>query len=559
MELLREICRTDFWSFFLLAFGAEINPKGQRWIEPDVHKPMADWFQAHVDDWLEKRQLGRGEQKHLAIVVHREVGKTTLITQAGQAWLHLRDPEISTYTGGEKIDLAAKSLESIKAVFDGSDPYSMWTKLYGDWASGSRKWSGKEIVHAGRRNTARRDPSLGLFGVETSIVGAHPDAIFYDDPISYERMLSDMNWLASVNSQVTSLYPVIQGDGLIVWVGTRYDDEDHFGMALRSSDYGGEGVKTISGMPCEAFNAEEGGLWHLYFMAGRDPDGKPTTPKVWPEERLKRYQRRDPLRYAAQVMNDPAVSEFNPLTKDQIQQCVVPAKEVPWGALVYYFCCDTAFWDGKSRAKKDDTVVVIQGVAKNGSGDVYVIEAHGSPTWRGEDFKKALLVATQRYRKLGRRIGGIVDEDPHGGKRGSWLSDLRNAFHDATEPMPTFIEVARGTSFSERGAKTKIHRLIGASHFWVDGHVRVVEGAPGVDRVMEQMAKIGQYMVNPKLKNDWADAHSMIFEQPIYHSMHRPKTKASLLPGARQFMGEDLPERFRDDDWDAEVPRRPIR
>ena len=198
MELMRHFCRTDFWTFFLYAFGAGTNPKGQRWIDPEVHEPLARWFQKHVEEWEGWRRDGVNRQKKLAVVVHREIGKTTLITRAGQLWLHLRDPEIATATGSEKVELASKMMEAMKAVLDGSDGHALWTRLFGDWSSAARKWTGKEVVHAGRRNTSRQDPSFIVFGVETSITGSHPDAIFYDDPISYERLTSDSNWLGAV-------------------------------------------------------------------------------------------------------------------------------------------------------------------------------------------------------------------------------------------------------------------------------------------------------------------------------------------------------------------------
>jgi len=35
-ELLAELCRRDFWTYFMLAFGADANPKGKYWIEPEV-------------------------------------------------------------------------------------------------------------------------------------------------------------------------------------------------------------------------------------------------------------------------------------------------------------------------------------------------------------------------------------------------------------------------------------------------------------------------------------------------------------------------------------------
>jgi len=550
--LLRDLCRRDFWTFFLYGFGAGNNPKGKRWIDNAVHEPIADWFQHHVLDWHSKRINGVGEQKHLAVLIHREVGKSTMIAQAGQAWLHALDPEISTYTGSERLELSMKGLAAIKAVMDGSDPYAMFPKLYGNWSGSARTWTGREVVHAARRNTSRKDPSLGTFAVETSITGAHPDAIFYDDPISYERLSSDSNWLGTVKSQISSLIPVIQSDGLVVWVGTRYDDDDHFGTAFHD-----EGIASVTGMESDSLPVSEGGKWHVYFMAGRDREGKPTTPKVWPERRLKDYQRHDPLRYASQVMNDPAISEFNPLTKEQAKDCLVPKERVPWSALRYAICCDTAFWDGTKLAGKDETVMIVHGYPKDGSGDVYVVEGYGSNTMRAENLGKLLVSTVQRYRRQGRRIFAITDEVTMSGKKDAWKLALRNFFSDVNEPMPTFYEF-------NRGGKDKIKRIAAASAFWVDGHVKVVEGSPGSERLIEQMTRIGQMMANPKSKNDWADAHSDGFQPELYQPMRRVMNQhAPYERGAQAFHVEGLrSDDFDDRDtmsWDYDNPRPPIR
>jgi hypothetical protein len=538
LELLRDLCRRDFWSHFLWCFGATANPKGVKWIDPRVHKPLADWFEGHVRDWLKKRKDGLVEQKHLAIIVHREVGKTTLISQAGQSWLHLQDPELSTYTGSEKLDLAAKIIGPIKAVMDGSDPYSLWSKLYGNWSGSARTWKTTEIVHAARKNTARRDPSLGTFGVETSIVGAHPDAIFYDDPISYDRLKTDVNWLGAVNDQVSSLIPVLQGDGLLVWVGTRYASTDHFGVALEDPEDGGDGIASLAGMATDSMKVHENGLWHVYFLAGRDQEGLPTTPKVWPEQRLKDYQRRSSLRYAAQVMNDPSISDTNPITREQLMQCVIEATEAPWNSMSYGIMVDLALWDGRQRINKDETVYQVWGYPADGSGTIYYIEGDGSMYWRDEDLSNRLVSLVQRYRGQGRRIKGLANELAVAGLKGVWATNLRNQFNDVGAPCPTIYEFSRG------GLK-KTQRIAAVTSFWVDGHVKLIKGAPGVDRLIDQMSRIGEMMVteaagkrSSRRKDDWVDAMADAFQPPFYQPMRRE----SLAPWDQQ-----LQDRFAND------------
>jgi len=562
MALLRDAGRLDFWTFFTTVFGAESNPKGKVWIDPKIHEPIARWFQHHIDEWLEWRRLGRGQQKHIAVLVHREVGKTTLINQAGASWLALRDPELSIYIGSERTELSQKMLAGIKAVFDGSDPYSLFTQLYGNWSSGARTWTGKEIVHSARRNTSRKDPSFGTFAVETSIVGAHPDVWIEDDPNSYERMISDTNWFSAVNSQVTSMFPVIQSDGLVIWVGTRYGDDDHFGTAFRE-----EGIASISGMESDSLATTEDGKWHVYFLAGRDRDGNPTTPKVWPEKRLKDFQRRDPLRYAAQVMNDPSISEFNPVTRDQCMQeaCWISPQDLPWGTCRFAILCDTAFWDGSKLAGKDETVYVVVGYPRNGSGDVYVVECAYSNTWRGEDFAKRLVAKVQQYRRLGRRVFAITDEPTMSGKKGVWEPLLKNYFNDVGEPMPPFYEFSRhSTPKAQHSVGGPTGRLVAAANYIVDGHVKFVKEGPGLIGLIDQIVRIGQYMVNPKLKIDRADAFSDAFQPDLYQPMRRVNTqKAAYDRGARPIYMEGIdPYDYEDDEsrsWRETVPREPLR
>lgn len=558
-DVLRSLCQTSFWFFFQWGFGAQANPKGKKWIDEEVHKPLADWFQSHVQEWLTWRNSGIVRQKHLAVVVHREVGKTTMISQAGQSWLHLLDPEISTYTGSEKLEMASKIVGPIKAVLDGSDTFSLWRQLYGDWCANARTWKAGEVVHAGRKNTARRDPSLGIFGVETSIVGAHPDAIFRDDPISYERLKSDSDWLESVNSQTTSLIPVLQSDGLFVDVGTRYGSMDQFGTQFEPPEEGGDGIASITGIATDAYKVHEKGIWHVYFLAGRDKEGKPTTPKVWPEWRLHNYKNRNPIRYAAQILNDPADSEFNPITRTQLQQCLLPHKEAPWGALIFAVLCDLALWDGRKRINKDESVYIVVGYPRNGSGDVYYIEGEGSMYWRDEDFASRLVALVQRYRRQGRRIMGVSNDKPLAGMAGTWGTVLRNRFSDVNEPCPPLYEF-------NRGGTHKIQRISQSVNFWVDGHVRVIQDSPGSDRLFSQMEKIGEMQLvaetgkRSRRKDDWVDAFADAFQPPFYQPMRRSPTKGPWLKGATPLgpvRGLDY-ERFEADDWHDENPRPPI-
>jgi hypothetical protein len=553
LTLLRDLATKNFWYFFLDVFGAGTNPKGEKWIEESVHRPLCDWFQHHVDQWFDDRLNKRNRGKRLAVLVPRGVGKTTLVTSAGLLWMHARDPELSSYIGCESSKLAIKILQGIKAVLDGSDPYALFPKLLGNWETSARQWSSDQATHGARKNTSRKDPSFGIFSVESSITGAHPDVIIYDDPISYERLMTDTNWLNSVWSQVVSLVPVLQSDGLLIWVGTRYDDTDHFGRAFKE-----EGVKTLNGMDTDSIVTDDEGAWDVYFMSARDKDGKPTCRKVWPDGALTKYEKVDPLRYSAQVLNDPNLSEGNPITREMLEkECVVKSDDVPWGTMKYAALCDTAFWDGRSKSRKDETVVIIAGYPANGSGDVYYIEGYGSNRWRGEDLAKRIVELVQRYRRQGRRFFAITDEVTMAGKKGMWELNLRNYFADAGEPMPMFKEFQRG------GHGRKAERIVAFAQMIVHGHVKFVESAPGLNRLIDQLCRIEQMKISRRISDDWADAMSDSIHPELYNPMRQAKfTGRQNPPWERGSMlmeveGLDM-EDFRDDDWRKECPRPPI-
>jgi hypothetical protein len=232
----------------------------------------------------------------------------------------------------------------------------------------------------------------------------------------------------------------------------------------------------------------------------------------------------------------------------------VTPDQVPWNALRYAFCADFAFSDGKKLLGKDETVYVVHGYPRNGSGDVYIIEAYGSQTWRAEDFANHIIARIQAYRRQGKHVFALTGETARGGLKEVARTWLMNRFNDVNERMPAYHEF-------ERGGTKKYARLQNAATFWQDGHVRVVGGAPGVTKVMEQMGKIGQYAVNPRIKIDYADAHSDAFQPALYQPMRRAGPKPVIMQGGRSIIVDGFDD-FGDrevDGWMAENPRPPLR
>lgn len=517
--VLAQACRDSFWLFMRYAFGLAENPKMRRWIYAPLHKPLCDWLQWHGEEWLRRRAAGIDEQTHLMVLVPRNFGKTTIVTRAWNVWLHLRDPDLSTYIGSENLDRAIKFFKPLRSVIDGSDPYSLFTWLYGDWYNRDRSWATDQIVHAARRAVSRTDPSMAVWGVESGLTGTHPDVLILDDPTSYDKMASSSNWLNIVNEHVDSLVPVLNNDGMLVFVGTRYHDGDHLGRALRE-----EGVRSYEGMKIPGHEPKPDGLWDVFFLAARDRAGNPTFPNVWSDARLKRYEIKNNAHYWAQMMNEPSESQYNPLTRAMIEKLYCKDDEVP-KTLRLTLHMDCAFHKPDHQRRGDESVIQVWGHERGGSGEVWYIEGRSSNLWREQDFLSQVVFTVQKYRARGQKFSLMTDEQEVGGHEGAWENRLRTAFAEANVPMPRLVILKRGIT-------QKVRRHIHAASFWAESFVHLPRGAAGVAKLVEQMSSIGG-----SAHDDWADCAADVFAEDVYVPMRRTDKDAQ----------PEMPERPWDD------------
>lgn len=494
-------CRDSFWWFAKEAYNIDGHPKGG-WLSERVHKPLCDWFEGHVREWLRRRANGIKGQTSLAILIPREFGKTTLITHAGLAWIGLQDPELAVFLGSETAEKAMEWFSPIPTLLSGGDDFQKFTTYYGNWKDKTRKWRTDYLVHAVRRGIGAKDPSFSTWGVATGLTGAHPDVLCLDDPISYDKMRTDSNWLHTVNEHVTSLIPVLTGNGLRIFIGTRYADGDHFGVQFRK-----HGCRTVTGMKCPDVDPRPKGVWHLFFMAARDLNNVPTYPEVWPEERLAESEKENSTKHWAQMMNEPDRGEHVPLTRKDVDRLWVSKKDIPKNLRITVHI-DTAFRISDRQKHGDENVIVIWGHDRS-TGDVYFLEGYGSATWKVEQFNSKLVICLQNLRGQAKWPYALTDEAEIGGKAGTWEMTIQSWCHTAGMPAPRMILINRRAQ-----NKNKLARIVDASSYWQQGKVKLVEGAPGVDRLIDQMLKIGF-----SEHDDWADASADVFHKDVYNPM----------------------------------------
>lgn len=514
-QLWGDICQKSFWWFLLSAWGGQFymdtHPE-DRWIVERVHKPLADWLQAHSAEWHARRLRGEKRRTKLAIVIPRGFGKTVMVTKAFALWNHLRSPDLSTFIGSETLNKAAGFLHPIKEVLTGNDKNSYFAWLYGDWYDPERQWKTTELVHAWRQKTGKTEPSFYCWGVGTGLTGFHPDMAIMDDPLSEERIKEDGTWIPTVNQAIAAIRPAMRSDSLFCLVGTRYRDNDPIGHFLRA-----EGVRSWSGMPCPdgRFEVKAEGEWDVYFLDAYDENLESILPEVHPTDELRKYENAFPREFAAQMRNNPGVGEHVAITYEQIYgdkdgrgSLLVKKEHLP-RHLTYTIHCDTAFKEKNFGGTGDESVIIVVGHDPRGNGDVYYLEGHGSPRWRGEEFYDRLVEIIRRIQREGHRIACVTDEDiPQGGKGGtpriayeSWMvgAGLRR--------IPPFV-------LFRRGGKNKEKRIRETFAYWIDGHVKLLDDAPGLREFTDQVIRFE--VVEHK---DRIDAFSDCFAPDIYKRM----------------------------------------
>ena len=520
-ELFRYACRQDFWTFANYGFGIKNYIRDHpedNWLSEPVHKRLCDWFGEHVHAWLKSRR-GAVRRKKLMIVWPRNFGKTTLITKAGNLWLHLQNPDLATAIDSVTFTKATDFQDAIRDVLDGTNPYAWFRTLYGNWV-GSTKWRTGALTHTQRR-AAKTEPSFRATSIETGLTGEHPDVVFIDDPVTREKLRDSDTWLRTVDDGIAALIPVIPPTGMVVAIATRYADSDWLGNLMRE-----EGVRSISGHKSRDpdFLITPDGQWDLYLLRARTDLGLPVLPGQWSDQALRDYENKEPIEYAAQMMNEPGEGQHMPLTWAQIETMFCSPRDVP-GVMRHSMHLDMAFKDRMRVGLGDYSVIEEWGHDRH--GHAWYLDGEQSNKWTSDDFRDKFVAKLTRMLADKHRPFVITYDEEIGGLRGTFKKFLESACHEAGIILPPTMAIKRN--------RKKDTRLRDAAMYWADGRVHLVRTAGCVRELAGQMARIGV-----SRRRDLADAAADVFADGVY----TPEPKATVV-------GNYRPHR----PWDDEILR----
>lgn len=492
-ELWSDICtpgrhERSLWWFVKIAAGWEWRctaKGGLPWLQERVHGPWLDWFQSKIMEWKALRAAGIHEPMKIANIAPRGHGKSQTITKAASLWSHLDEPNMSTCIGSATLPLAKAFLKPMKSIMDGSDPDSWFAWMYGNWYSPERDWNTEEVVHGARLSLAVSEPSFAVFGVETGITSKHPLEVFYDDPVTKEKLGESGTWFDTVADSIDSIFNALRADSLFVLTMTRYGDEDPFGTLIEQ-----EGVATWTGHDSpEPYKTE--GAWHVYYLQARDrnnvknfPKGEPLLPEAgYTDKWLTNHEKRKSQEHSTQYMNDPSTGEHMEISVNQIEKMKIPRSTAPpiEYATVHI---DTAFKDEGRRERGDYSTINVWLHDLRPNGIVY-FDRCVRIKCRDEEFDQYLVRVLWDLKQRGYRVAALTDESEVGGKRGVYKQRLEQVILGAGLQLPEIYQ------FNRSGTK-KDMRIREAAGYWLQGFVRLFDDAENLEFLIREMTHIGR-------------------------------------------------------------------
>lgn len=503
------------------------NEDGLNWLTPRVHKPWLKWAYDHHEQWYKDRQMGRLRRTQLAVCVPRSFGKSNILTKPLPIFTMLRERNMAAVIGSETHPKAKEFLAPLKSIIDGSDPYSLFTWLYGNWFDKDRTWNEVSIVTAFRNSLGVSEPSIQTFGVETGLTGKHPLMGTMDDPITQEKLVDGGSWNTRANNSLDAIYPALRPDSFFMLIMTRYLDNDPMGTQLAQS-----GVATWTGHPPikgERVKYNKEG-YHVFFLQARDTrnttnyaKGEPVLPESgWDDAQLNKDERERPQWHATQMMNDPSKGEHMELTDEQCDKMKIKREDLP--AIEYASIhVDTAFKDEKTREKGDYSTIVVFLHQLRTTGIVYLDRVLRSNRWRSEEFDSQLIRVLHDLDHRGIRIRVITVEKEMGGLRDVYRKHLITEIQKGGLRAPDILMVSRA-------GKNKVIRIREASDYWLGGFVRILDDCDGAGHMIYEMTHI-----NRSANDDVSDAGADVFLPDVWRgrpsNAHDPQPHLPVQPG----------------------------
>jgi phage terminase large subunit-like protein len=155
------------------------------------------------------------------ILLPRRHLKTTFITICFSIQQIIRNPNIRIFITNERLDNAKSFLREIKSHFEKNETFK---EIFGDLKNDENKWTETQIV-VKTRTVERKEPTIQVGSVDTSLVSQHFDLIIADDLVSRNN-IGTKEQIEKIKQYWKDLVSLLDSGGRIIDIGTRWHFDD---------------------------------------------------------------------------------------------------------------------------------------------------------------------------------------------------------------------------------------------------------------------------------------------------------------------------------------------
>jgi predicted phage terminase large subunit-like protein len=150
--------------------------------------------------------------------------KSTMITVGYSVQSIVNNPNIRILLQSATWEMAVDFLTEIKRHLRENEDL---IKLYGDLTIGATEWSSDRIAIT-RTDQNIKGPTVKAAGIETNLVGSHPDLIIIDDPHNRDNSQT-AEQIESVINRFRDCIDLLEPGGQLIVIGTRWNVVDLYG------------------------------------------------------------------------------------------------------------------------------------------------------------------------------------------------------------------------------------------------------------------------------------------------------------------------------------------
>lgn len=248
-------------------------------LEQVLQYPKFDEVHEEIGTFLKRVRAGlrRG-----LLLIPRGHLKSTTVTVGYVTQRIVENPNIRVLITNAILENSKGFLREIKMHFEKGEKLR---DTYGDFVNSDEKWSEMQIV-VSRRTKVQKEPTVQATSIDKSVVSQHYDLIVADDLVNRET-ISTKEQRAKLALYLKDLIDLLEPDGELILIGTRWHHDDLYGRLLR----------------------EHPELWMLFHRTcWKDDDESKRVPlfrKFTPEYLDQLRVEKGPYEFSCQYLNSP--------------------------------------------------------------------------------------------------------------------------------------------------------------------------------------------------------------------------------------------------------------